>query len=79
MNLRQIGYEWDKVAPRAYKIMVDIDKAELKKKSFRVNLPVQGDCKDFIEKVIRTKFRKQSPKEEYWIKWCREINRKYHR
>ena len=27
MNLRQIGYAWDKVAPHAYKIMVDIDKA----------------------------------------------------
>jgi acetolactate synthase-1/2/3 large subunit len=77
MNLRQIGYTWDKVAPGAYKIMVDIDKAELSKKSFKVDLPVQGNCKDFVERIIKTKFRKKSPRQDSWIKWCREINRKY--
>ena len=79
MNLRQIGYTWDKVAPGAYKIMVDIDKAELYKKSFQVDLPVQGDCKDFINKILRTKYRKKSPEQDNWIKWCREINRSTHR
>lgn len=77
MNLRQIGYAWDKVAPHAYKIMVDIDEAELHKKSFKVDLPVHGDCNDFIDKLLKTKYKKQSPAQESWIKWCREINRKY--
>ena len=77
MNLRQIGYSWDKVAPNAYKIMVDIDAAELNKKSFKVDLPVHGDCRDFIEKIIETKNRKSSPRHSNWIKWCRDINNKY--
>lgn len=77
MNLRQIGYAWDKVAPNAYKIMVDIDKAELNKKSFKVDLPVQGDCKDFISKILKTKYRKKSAKQDNWIRWCRDINNKY--
>ncbi len=77
MNLRQIGYTWDKVAPAAYKIMVDIDKAELHKKSFKVNLPVLGDCNNFIEKILDTKYRKISPEQTKWIKWCRQINDNY--
>ncbi|HMK61222.1 MAG TPA: thiamine pyrophosphate-binding protein, partial [Dissulfurispiraceae bacterium] len=77
MNLRQIGYTWDKVAPGAYKIMVDIDEAELYKKSFRVDLPIHGDCKDFIEKVIRTNYKKRSREQNNWIRWCKEINRRY--
>lgn len=77
MNLRQIGYAWDKVAPSAYKIMVDIDKAELHKKSFKVDLAIQGDCGDFINKILETNYRKESKEQDNWIKWCREINRKY--
>jgi acetolactate synthase-1/2/3 large subunit len=77
MNLRQIGYAWDKVAPGAYKIMVDIDRNELRKKSFKVDLPVCGNCKDFIDKIIKTGFRKRSPEQDNWIKWCREINNRY--
>ena len=77
MNLRQIGYTWDKVAPDACKIMVDIDRAELHKKTFNVNLPVHGDVKNFIEKILETKYRKISPGQTNWIKWCRQINDKY--
>ncbi|NTW64114.1 MAG: thiamine pyrophosphate-binding protein [Chlorobiaceae bacterium] len=57
--------------------MVDIDAAELKKKSFKVDLPVQGDCKHFIEKIVETKYRKISPGKNNWVKWCRNINSKY--
>jgi acetolactate synthase I/II/III large subunit len=77
MNLRQIGYAWDNVAPGAYKIMVDIDSAELHKKSFKVDVPVHGDCKGFIDKIIKTDFRKDSPDNSRWIEWCNEINHKY--
>lgn len=77
MNLRQIGYTWDKVAPNAYKIMVDIDAAELNKNSFKVDMPVHGDCRDFIKKILNTKYRKKSSKLNSWIKWCRNINSKY--
>ncbi len=77
MNLRQIGYAWNKVAPNAYKIMVDVDAAELNKKSFKADLPVHGDCKDFIEKIIETKYRKKFSRQNDWIEWCRNINSKY--
>lgn len=77
MNLRQIGYVWDKLAPLAYKVMVDADEAELRKKTFRVDMPIHGDCADFIGKVIATGYKKTSPEQASWISWCAGITGKY--
>jgi acetolactate synthase I/II/III large subunit len=78
MNLRQIGYVWDNIAPNAYKIMIDTDKAELYKKSFKVDLPIHADCSDFITKIIKSKYKKDSLEQTKWIDWCGNINKKYH-
>jgi acetolactate synthase-1/2/3 large subunit len=77
MNLRQIGYAWDQVAPDAYKIMIDIDKAELHKKSFKVDLPIHGNCRNFIEKIIASEYRKDSAENNEWLTWCSAINERY--
>jgi acetolactate synthase I/II/III large subunit len=77
MNLRQIGYAKKEIAPRAFKIMIDIDRAELQKKTFQVDMPVQCNCAAFIDKMIHTGYRKHTPGNDRWIQWCREINLKY--
>jgi acetolactate synthase-1/2/3 large subunit len=77
MSLRQIGYVWDKLAPNAYKIMVDIDKNEMMKKSFKADYPVHGDCLDFLKKMIASGYRKESVNHDSWKNWCRNINLKY--
>lgn len=77
MNLRQIGYAKNEIAPKAYKIMVDIDKAELQKKTFSVDMPVHCDCGQFIEKMLQAGFKKTSAEHDKWIKWCVDINLKY--
>lgn len=77
MNLRQIGYAENDIAPKAYKIMVDIDKAELQKKTFKVDLPIHADCGRFIRKLNDTGCRKSGESHEGWIRWCREVNLKY--
>ena len=77
MNLRQIGYAKNEIAPKAFKIMVDIDRAELQKKTFKADMPVQCNCGMFIEEMIKTGYRKSTPENGRWIKWCREINLKY--
>jgi acetolactate synthase I/II/III large subunit len=77
MNLRQIGYAWDMVAPKAYKIMVDVDAAEMRKKSFKVDMPIRADCSDFIRKMTAAAYSKRSKEQERWIGWCREINARF--
>lgn len=51
ISIRQVGYNWKTWARAAEVMMVDIDKAELKKPTLHVEYPVWADAKDFLEKV----------------------------
>jgi acetolactate synthase I/II/III large subunit len=48
LYLWQIGYEYRDFGVNAYKIMVDIDEAELSKKTLSIELPVLADVGDFL-------------------------------
>lgn len=51
ISIRQVGYNWKTWARAAEVIMVDIDKAELKKPTLHVEMPVWADAKDFLTKL----------------------------
>jgi acetolactate synthase-1/2/3 large subunit len=74
LNVRQIGYTFPAVARAAYKISVDIDPAELKKPTLKIDLPINADAGEFIRTLnLRLK---DLPKKDNWLSWCKErINR----
>lgn len=47
LSIRQISYAYDLLAPKAYKVMVDIDENELKKPTLSIDLPIHADLRDF--------------------------------
>ena len=51
ISIRQVGYNWKTWAREARVVMVDVDPAELKKKTIHVDLPVWADAKDFLSKL----------------------------
>ena len=51
ISIRQTGYNWKTWARAAEVIMVDVDKAELKKPTIHVEMPVWADAKDFLTKL----------------------------
>lgn len=51
ISIRQVGYNWKTWARAAEVIMVDIDRAEMKKPTLHVDLPVWADAKDFLERL----------------------------
>ena len=51
ISIRQVGYNWKTWARAAEVMMVDVDRAELKKPTLHVEYPVWADAKDFLEKV----------------------------
>ncbi len=51
ISIRQVGYNWKTWARAAEVIMVDIDKAELKKPTLHVDMPIWADAKDFLTKL----------------------------
>lgn len=71
LNVRQIGYTFASVARAAYKIVVDIDPAELKKQSLVPDLPVCCDAKLFLDVMKRQLEGKHLPPKSEWLSWCR--------
>lgn len=72
LNIRMIGYNhWD-FAKDAFKIMVDIDPAELTKPTLNADIAVNADAGDFIEKLLSHEY---SPVEAHqgWMKKCKEL------
>lgn len=76
LNIRQISYNYKEFAPHAYKMMVDIDEAELRKPTIQIDYPIHADVKDVLDSMI-TEVSSPLTGHETWLKWCREINRKY--
>tara|TARA_A100000164_G_scaffold179567_1_gene159580 strand:- start:741 stop:2519 length:1779 start_codon:yes stop_codon:yes gene_type:complete len=70
------GYNPKDFAKKAkYKIMVDIDKNELKKNDLNLNLRIKSDAKRFLEKLFsRLKSYKSN---NDWVDYCSKVRAKY--
>jgi acetolactate synthase-1/2/3 large subunit len=53
MSIQQVSFDYEYFARQAYQIMVDIDPAELHKKTLSLNLPVAADIKDFLRALLK--------------------------
>lgn len=53
ISIRQVGYNWQTWARAAKVIMVDIDRAEMKKHTLHVDMPVWADARDFWQAMGR--------------------------
>ena len=78
MSIPQVGHKHETFAREAIKIMVDIDNAELKKPSIKVDLPIQADAKKFITELL-FQLNEQNIKIEVsdWIQKCNHWKTKY--
>lgn len=66
-NIRQVSYNWENFASRAFKIVVDIDDAELHKPTVRPDLPVLADVKVFLKELAPRMRPVECPT---WVNWC---------
>jgi acetolactate synthase-1/2/3 large subunit len=73
LNVRQVSYNWPSFAPRAYKIQVDVDAAELDKPLVRPDLGIHSDLRFFLTELRAACERNgYQPKHQEWLKWCCE-------
>jgi len=77
LNIRQISYNYKEFAKNAYKIIIDIDKAELEKPTISPDMPIHADVKDVINSLLNKEFVLDNETHRKWLKWCRDINSKY--
>lgn len=78
ISIRQVGYNWKTWAREAEVIMVDIDRAEMKKPTLHVEMPVWADAKDFLEKLdIAAESMKPVHSDEMWLSTCQRWKKEY--
>ena len=78
MSIPQIGYNPKVFAREAKRIVVDIDKKELEKKSLQPDLAIQNDVKKFMLEMLRQLREKRTLLEiDPWLKKCRGWKEKY--
>lgn len=76
ISIRQVGYNWKSWARAAEVIMVDVDKAELKKPTLHVEMPIWADAKDFLTKLDE-KLPSKLRETDAWNKTCERWKKEY--
>ncbi len=75
MNIRQISYNYKEFAKNAYKIVVDIDEAELHKPTVSVDMRIHADVADVMKDIAIQ--AQDAGNHREWLGWCRCVNAKY--
>ncbi|MGA8025923.1 MAG: thiamine pyrophosphate-binding protein [Bryobacteraceae bacterium] len=71
------GYAPDKLAREAYKTMVDIDPAELRKLDGYVQQPIRADAGEFLREVLRQQDGVKQRKRSDWEARCADWKTRY--
>lgn len=77
LSIRQVGYNYQTWARAAKKIVVDVDKEELKKPTVNPDMPIWADAKDFLSKLDKKLSDNKLFKGESWIECCQNWKRDY--
>lgn len=77
LSIRQVSYAYDLLAPKAYKVMVDIDLAEMQKPTLSIDMPIHANLSEFIDKFSIAINGFESPLAfENFIAWGRALEKK---
>ena len=76
MNVRTVGYTRGDFGKNAYKVMIDICDAELKKPTYQPDWGIRADVKEVIDKLLESEYQRPDYHDK-WLNWCRNIFRRY--
>lgn len=77
LSIRQVSYAYELLAPKAYKVMVDIDLAEMEKPTLSIDMKIHVNLTEFIDKFNnKLKSNIILPNFEHWRYWGRTIEKK---
>lgn len=77
LDLAQVGFNYKNLAPKARKIIVDIDPAEIAKIDTMIELKICCDAKNFIQKFLNKKNKIKKIDRTEWLDWCRKLKDTY--
>ncbi len=77
LSIRQVSYAYDLLAPKAYKVMVDVDLAEMQKPTLNIDMPIHVNLSEFIDKILVALNEESTlPDFKAWREWGRMIENK---
>lgn len=77
LNVRQVGYEFKAFAHHAFRVVVDLDEAELAKPTIFPDLAVHADVGFFMEELARLAADDLPARRDDWVAWCRGRRLRY--
>lgn len=75
LSIRQVGYAYDLWAPNSYKVMVDIDLAELNKPTLDIDMKIHADLRAFFQTIVVRMKSFTSPSFNVWRAWGRQCEK----
>lgn len=76
-NIRQVSYSWESFGRHAKKIIVDIDAAELQKRTLQPDIPIVADAGIFIGMLLGESKKHPLTDKSQWLQWCLVRKDKY--
>lgn len=76
LGLRQVTYNYGDFGRNAFKVMIDVDEAELNKPTLKVDLKIHADIKQFLEILIAKLEDISVPDFSTWVNWGNELKQK---
>jgi acetolactate synthase-1/2/3 large subunit len=77
LNIRQISYAWEHFAREAYKVIVDVDAAELAKPTVKPDLPIHADVAGVVRRLLTSDLPPTRDAWRHWADWCRARRQRY--
>jgi len=75
LNIRQISYNYQEWSPNAFKIVVDIDEAELNKPTVNVDMKIHANVSDVLDDLLVA--TDDAGSHDAWLSWCKDVDKKY--
>ena len=76
LSIRQLSYAYDLFAPKAYKVMIDIDAAEMAKPTLNIDLKIHASLDKAIDLMLKLTAGVTLPDFAEWRQWGRDIEAK---
>ncbi|MDA9688801.1 thiamine pyrophosphate-binding protein [Betaproteobacteria bacterium] len=78
LNIRQVSYNWKNFGKNAFKIHVDVDKAELEKPTLDSDIKIHSNLQTFF-KIFNEESQNVIRNDEHakYLAWCRNLVAKY--
>ena len=77
LDFGQTGYNHRNFAPKAQKVMVDIDKAEIDKMDMSIEVKADVDAKIFVEEALKQISLVENIDRNDWFNYCNKMKSKY--